>query len=261
MRTRHSCPVLVALLLALGSVACGSQPIAAPGTGGGSTGGSAGGMGTGGTIASGGTGVSATGGISVGGGSGGGGLAGTDGGARIPENHRVSHETCVLGSQPTSPCVPTGSPYSTSSFSTCSVSGDCPSGTNGRCLPSIYSSLTGIYCLCAYDECLSDGDCSAGGACSCGKGSTPFGAGNRCLLGDCQVDADCGPLGYCSPSRKPQTPLSWTSENGALKGFYCHTNGDACLNDADCRGGGNWGSYCAFDSTKSAWVCMPYLSD
>jgi hypothetical protein len=217
-------------------------------------------MGTGGTIASDGTGGRATGGMSMGGGSGGSGLAGTDGGARIPDNHRVSHETCVLGSQPTSPCVPSGSP-TTSSFSKCSVSGDCPSGTNGRCLPTIYSSLTGIYCLCAYDECLSDGDCSAGGACSCGKGSTPFGAGNRCLLGDCQIDADCGPQGYCSPSREPQTPLSWTSMNGALKGFYCHTNGDACLNDADCIGGGNWGSYCAFDSTKSAWVCMPYMSD
>jgi hypothetical protein len=216
----------------------------------------AGGMGTGGSVVSDGTGGSATGGMSMGGGSGGGGLAGTDGGARIPENHRVSHETCVSGSQPTSPCVPSGVVSSL-----CSVSGDCRSGTNGRCLPELHPPVPGTYCLCAYDECLSDGDCSAGGACSCGKESSPFGKGNRCLLGDCQVDADCGPMGYCSPSRKPHTPLSWTSSNGALNGFYCHTNGDTCLNDADCIGGGNWGSYCAFDSTKSGWVCMPYMSD
>lgn len=230
------------------------------GTNGGLGGTATGGMGMGGTNS--GFGGTATGGMGMGGTNGG--VGGAGGGARIPVNHRVSHETCAWGRQPMSPCVP--KPGSLRDTQTnCSVSGDCGSGTNGRCLPRYGGHSIGTYCQCVYDECLSDQDCSAGAVCNCGWESTSAvtaaTTGNRCLLGDCQIDADCGPRGYCSPSRRPSCSLPYdSSSNECLVGFYCHGDGDACIDDADCVGGGNWGSYCAHDSTTGTWVCMPYMS-
>jgi hypothetical protein len=176
---------------------------------------------------------------------------GSDGGGGIPENHRISHDTCGLSSQPTSPCVAHGT--SGTEFSNCSASSDCQSGTNGRCLP--VTQVDGNACNCAYDNCFSDGDCSAGGPCICGD----LQGGNSCLPGDCQVDADCGPQGYCSPSRGSYANFADRDSEKSWQGFYCHRYGDVCINDADCPPPpGWWGDYCAYDTTISAWACMRY---
>ena len=251
-----------------GGAVSGGSPAVPGGTstasGGGSSGGGvtiSGGAGrSGGVVTSGGAsgGVVGTGGTTTTGGSAGAtggtiapdGGGGSDGGGGIPENHRISHDTCGLSIQSTAPCVAYGT--SGTEFSDCSASSNCQSGTNGRCLPE--TQMDGNSCNCAYDSCFSDGDCSAVGPCICGDGQV----GNRCLGGNCQVDADCGPQGYCSPSRSLTAILQDRDLQSSWVGFYCHRSGDVCLNDADCSGGYEGGPYCGYDSTQGAWACMKY---
>jgi hypothetical protein len=114
---------------------------------------------------------------------------------------------------------------------------DCATGQNGRCLPT-----PGVACApeCSYDTCQSDVDCG-GRACAC-RTSGSDSAANACAPGNCAVDADCGPGGYCSPSGLLGT---------CGIGYYCHTPGDTCLDDADCAN--NQG--CSFDTHALAWAC------
>jgi len=66
-----------------------------------------------------------------------------------------------------------------------------------------------------------------------------------CVPSNCQVDSDCGPQGYCSPSVGGYC--------GAFDGYYCHTNGDTCVNAAtDC---GDCASACVYAPTVGHFVC------
>ncbi len=138
----------------------------------------------------------------------------------------------------------------------CRVDSQCTGGTNGRCMP------TGMVIMCTYDECTTDGQCSANQLCACGTDDGSDGrTANLCIPSNCRVDSDCGSGGYCSPS--------WGTSCGALGGvvgYYCHTAGDLCAtdectNDGDCKGtdaGGGIGAgdgYCAWDPMSSKWTC------
>jgi len=38
-------------------------------------------------------------------------------------------------------------------------------------------------------------------------------------------------------------------------GLYCHTPCDGCLDDADCRKGGDFSGYCGYDPDEKRWAC------
>ena len=117
----------------------------------------------------------------------------------------------------------------------CEVDDDCQDGLNGRC-------VTGQIPYCSYDDCLSDGDCSATQACVCDAGVA---AENRCLSGDCRTDSDCPETEYCSPSY---------GDCGDYNGFvtlHCRTLQDECVGDSDCEGRG----FCGYLPSAERWVC------
>jgi len=161
----------------------------------------------------------------------------TDGGGPIthaPKDHRPAPTTCTPSKSPGAcPTTPTPS-------GDCKTDADCTKGTNGHCVASGGGFL---YCSCAYDTCVSDGDCS-GGVCAC-QGSPYAVDANGCsTLGNCKVDADCGAGGYCSPSQG-------TGCVTGLAGYYCHGSSDECVDGSDCKAG----EFCAFDTTKKHWIC------
>jgi hypothetical protein len=156
-------------------------------------------------------------------------------GPRVPSNHRPAGPVCPTGRGPGS--LATGCAYDAGIPLACVHDSDCTTGKSGRCLPT-----PGVPCApaCSYDTCQSDADC-AGKACICRTSGTDSTA-NACATGNCAIDSDCGPGGYCSPSGLP---------NACGIGYFCHTPGDTCLDNADC--GSSQG--CTFDPHALAWSC------
>ena len=169
----------------------------------------------------------------------------TDGGGgdgpitHAPKDHRPAPTTCTPSKSPGA-CPTTPTPAGD-----CKTDADCTKGTNGHCVASGGGFL---YCSCAYDTCVSDGDCS-GGVCAC-QGSPYEIDSNTCsTLGDCKVDADCGAGGYCSPSQG-------TGCSNGLAGYHCHGSSDECVDATDCASA----NFCAFDTTKKHWACFPMVA-
>lgn len=130
----------------------------------------------------------------------------------------------------------------------CRSHSDCVAGANGRCT-LVY--LAGLHC--SYDECFSDGDCAVAqvGSRVCGCESGLGTDNNVCLPGNCSVDADCGEGRYCSPTKAGCINVA------GYGGYYCHTDADECLDDANCAadGGGNRAGACVFMPTLGHWQC------
>ena len=159
----------------------------------------------------------------------------------VPDKHRPTAPTCSMSRPPEivdAGGVDSGIPGS------CAVDADCTQGKNGRCSRSM-GNRAGNYCT--YDACFADGDCAANEACTCAT------TGNQCVTANCRVDADCGAAGYCSPT------TGGSCSGTAVGGFYCHTAGDDCANDADCHTPGHFqaGEACVWAPTSKKWTCQP----
>ena len=94
--------------------------------------------------------------------------------------------------------------------------------------------------------CAVDTDCPDGGVCICatpGDGTSPGTTSNACLpAGNCRLDSDCSDH-YCSPSSVGcSTAIS----------YYCHTPGDDCSNDGDCRDD----QFCQYSPGAGKWTCV-----
>jgi hypothetical protein len=162
--------------------------------------------------------------------------------SRVPLDHRPNDSACA-GVPAAGNCSLAGGTGS------CTKDGDCATGTNGRCVEN--SGGGARMCFCSYDTCAHDTDCPAGKLCAC-HGSSYLTGGNTCLDGNCRVDGDCGAGGYCSPSRGGGC--------GGLSGYYCHTSGDTCVDDTDCKSDGGGPQMCAFmPSTTKRWECTPQM--
>jgi hypothetical protein len=110
----------------------------------------------------------------------------------------------------------------------------------------------------AVGACATDADCPSGTACVCeatrGVGSSPT---SECLPSSCRVDADCGGGQLCSPSIAPGGPGGCGLE---YFGYDCHTAGDECGIDADCKGDTTLGSAaCMFVRERGIWACTSYV--
>jgi len=161
---------------------------------------------------------------------------------RVPLKHRPEAVACDhervdnVVSIPDNPGAPVD----------CESHDDCVGGENGRCVGNTHD---GWYCT--YDRCFGDGDCSPGAqVCECGGGFRSD--HNVCLgQGNCQVDADCGAGGYCSPS------YGDCGDYLGVVAYYCHTDADECIDDADCDGEpSSFGTpYCAYNPTAGKWMC------
>jgi hypothetical protein len=99
-------------------------------------------------------------------------------------------------------------------------------------------------CYCTADACQQDTDCPTGQLCVCHESAFVGASGNTCTPGNCRVDADCA-SGFCSPAH------GGSSSCGGVTGYYCHTCGDACVNDDDCQNG----QVCGYAS--GSWQCLP----
>jgi len=183
-----------------------------------------------------------------------GGGAGSGGGAgagRVPMNHRVSGSACpaVRGAGPSfDQCVADGGPPLGMD---CQYDVDClAGGVNGRCLGGVIFGpcVTG----CSYDQCFMDADCGARVPCTCRSTAMDPGA-NFCETGsNCAVDGDCGPGGYCSPSLVERLCVCLQARGDACgHGYYCHTAGDECIDDADCSDG----QTCNYAVATGTWTC------
>jgi hypothetical protein len=197
----------------------------------------AGGVDGGGVDGGGVDGGSDTGAADAGGTDAGGSDTGSDAGTRVPALHRADDSVCQA-SAPAGNCSFGGGP------GPCSMDSDCAMGTNGRCNMNLGGAA---FCRCTYDTCTHDTDCPSGQTCAC-HGSPYHADGNTCVPGNCRVDADCGARGYCSPSIAPMGC-------GGLGGYYCHTAGDLCVDDADCGGG----RVCAYVDASRRWECVMEL--
>ena len=172
-------------------------------------------------------------------------LAGAGGATpREPTKHRPTATTCDhtrASNDPGAPTDPDGPRVE------CRAHTDCTDGENGRCVGNGHDGWR-----CTYDSCFADSDCSDGTSgpqlCECEGGSRSD--NNVCLRGTCRVDADCGAAGYCSPS------FGDCGNYFGVIGYYCHTNTDECVNDADCNADGSHPeAYCAFKPTVGRWQC------
>jgi hypothetical protein len=160
-----------------------------------------------------------------------------DGGGRVPMHHRVDDSACVAAAPPGN-CSFGGGP-------SCSTDSDCTAGTNGRCNMNTGGAA---FCRCTYDACVHDTDCATGvETCAC-HGAAFHPDSNECIASGCRVDSDCGASGFCSPT---------IGGCGGLVGYYCHTAGDLCLDDADCTGGAI--QACEYVSAASRWECVNRL--
>jgi hypothetical protein len=154
----------------------------------------------------------------------------------VPLDHRKAGVACPQQRGPScsSPCYPNDGGYP------CLDDSNCTEGVNGRCGAFTFNAGGPT---CNYDECFSDSDCDSGAPCECRTSASDFQA-NVCLTGsNCRIDSDCGPGGYCSPSVAPE---------GLLYAYYCHTRGDTCTNDSDCR----MYQSCLFDMSSRHWACL-----
>lgn len=169
------------------------------------------------------------------------GSTGSGGGApgRTPKVHRASGTTCP-------PDRPAGQTAPQQPSDTCKTDADCAMGKNGRC-----SGFVGAPNHCSYDACSSDADCGSVTACQC-RNPAAFQA-NTCVHGNCRVDADCGAGAYCSPSAVTLDPTCMFGIDVGSIGYFCHTPGDACVDDSDCGGGSQ--SMCLFDVASMRWAC------
>ena len=189
----------------------------------------------------------------------------------VPHNHRASGSVCPQGRGPgiselKPPCsLDAGIPTN------CWQDSDCTSGTNGRCL----ARQGPMTCMsgCSYDNCSSDSDCPANVPCDC-RASESDSAPNGCVTvtgGNCRIDSDCGPCGYCSPTQvnvlcscpsealcdgtskcyAGQTEVPCECGDACGHGYFCHTQRDTCIDDADC---GNQGT-CNYDTVNKMWSC------
>jgi hypothetical protein len=167
---------------------------------------------------------------------------GTGGGhpARVPAVHRAAAVAC-----------PADRPAGTASGlpgAKCQKDSDCTQGTNGRCEGSIV-----VADHCSYDECAADADCGTATACEC-RNPASYQA-NVCVHGDCRLDADCGVGGYCSPSAVTLDPDCALGVSPGSIGYFCHTAGDTCVDDADC-GSMTGEAHCIFGVDAMRWACM-----
>jgi len=126
------------------------------------------------------------------------------------------------------------------------VDSDCSGGANGRCGHGAVN-----LCMCSYDTCMADSDCTTGQTCAC-HGSTYNIFGNTCVPSNCRVDSDCGARGYCSPSTTPGQIC------GAVGGYYCHTPDDQCVENTDCVGDAGTEA-CVFSTASRHWECQLVL--
>jgi hypothetical protein len=149
-----------------------------------------------------------------------------------PLSHRATDVACPLGTP-----VDT-----TTSTGTCQTVADCPALPHVSCIP--YDDAGASYCN--VDACDVDTDCADGGVCQCATPATASSAGtpNVCLApGNCRVDSDCHPVAYCSPS---------SVGCGTTFSYYCHTPGDDCDNDTDCREL----QFCQYAPGAGKWTCV-----
>lgn len=167
-----------------------------------------------------------------------------------PKEHRVTAAACPTA-RPPGVNSDAGAPDSGVPSGQCLRDSDCTQGNNGRCEPA---SGRMIGNMCTYDACVTDVDCGDGKVCACGTplgtvpNGTPMRTGNRCLPGNCRVDADCGTGSFCSPSLDATCGPYF-----GVTGYYCHTAGDTCTSDDQCKGIGP--GYCAFQPTVGKWAC------
>jgi hypothetical protein len=131
-------------------------------------------------------------------------------------------------------------PVCASAVGDCLRDADCTAGANGRC------NNNREYWTCSYDQCFSDAACTSGGPCACEGESGAL--GNACLPGNCQTDADCGNAGYCSPT------FGGCGNYSGVIAYYCHTRGDACVDDSDCVSPEQAG-YCMYSPEVGHWAC------
>lgn len=216
----------------------GADGASSSSSGSGSGSGSSSGSGSGSGSSSGGSNSSSGSGSSSGGSSSSsGGSSSSSGSARTPVNHRPNDMQCQTTPAP-------GNCQFTGQGAPCTMDSQCTAGTDGRCVM-----LGGpvVSCQCTYDACMHDGDCATGSTCVCHGSPYVGGEGNTCVAGNCRVDADCGPSGYCSPAYD-------TMSCGGLLGYFCHTAGDQCVDDADCQDAGTY-DYCTYSQTASRWQC------
>lgn len=149
----------------------------------------------------------------------------------MPVKHRASAERCDNTREPGNATPGPGQ--------ACGADADCTEGENGRCTD--YRGMN----ECTYDQCFMDATCPADRVCECGGGF--WSDHNVCLgEGDCRTDADCGEGGACSPT------LGSCGDYAGVVGYYCHTPEDACVDDTDCVGPGE---YCAFNPAAGHWMC------
>jgi hypothetical protein len=124
----------------------------------------------------------------------------------------------------------------------CHADSACTAGAEGRCIETTGGAVT---CVCTYDQCASDASCATGQTCACHGSPYTHGQGNTCVQGNCRVDSDCGPGGYCSPADN-------SSSCGSLLGYYCHTPGDQCIDDSDCKSSLQ---VCTYVASAGNWEC------
>lgn len=159
----------------------------------------------------------------------------------LPTKHRDVAESCPPTRPPSitdagivGPPVDAGSPPP---MGACSVDADCTTGTNGRCqhVGQLLSPR------CTYDACAQDSDCKQGTTCHCDP------SGNRCIESSCTTDAQCKGRG-CSPTFESSCGVF-----DGVRGYYCHTPNDTCINDSDCKDSTT--RNCAFDLNVGHWAC------
>lgn len=143
----------------------------------------------------------------------------------LVEGKETGVETCADGSvhKKVSIECPVGTPSKqpackASTEGSCSLPSDCTEKPNGYCL-EFPGWATNTSCGCFYG-CTKDSDCGPDQVCLCGD---PIG---KCVTSTCTGDSDCSPGNICS---------SYDASKGCGGiSFACHTDDDACGNDADC---------------------------
>lgn len=150
----------------------------------------------------------------------------------VPERHIPTPVRCNE--------VPDPGPFDPNIDGDCKSDADCKEGMGARC-GLHHPEAKMLYCLS--NECMDSSDCPAGHACVCElepyQGDRRF---NRCLASQCISDRDCGPQGYCSPS------LGFCGTTGRIKGYFCRTPNDKCVNHSDCGKG-----FCIYKTDH--WAC------
>jgi hypothetical protein len=175
------------------------------------------------------------------GGDGGGGSTTTGIEPREPAVHRAAAMECTAERPPGSVDPALGGD--------CMADAECTDGSNGRCVQAL-----GEPAFCSYDACAVDADCGGGSVCEC-RNPSMYDA-NVCVHGNCLVDSDCGEGGYCSPSAVTLDPFCTEGVPIGSVGYFCHSAGDECIDDADCKGEQE---ACFFDVDKLHFACFQLI--